>query len=86
MIESGRMLYLNSCAVCHGASAKSGGVIPDLRRSAAIRDRQAFYAIVGEGILSGNGMVSFARNYSPQQIETIRAYLASRAREDVGKP
>lgn len=85
MVESGRMLYLNSCAVCHGASAKSGGVLPDLRRSAAIKDRQAFYAIVGQGILTNDGMVSFARNYSPQQIETLRAYLASRAREDAGR-
>lgn len=86
MVEAGRMLYLNTCAVCHGASAKSGGVLPDLRRSGAITDEKAFYAIVGKGVLADRGMVSFARNYSPAQIETIRAYLASRAREDAGKP
>lgn len=85
MAEGGRLLYLNSCAVCHGASAKSAGVLPDLRRSAAITDGATFYAIVGQGALSDRGMVSFARNYDRAQIETIRAYLASRAREDAGK-
>ena len=83
-VAAGRMLYLNTCAVCHGSRAKSAGVIPDLRRSGAIADRQAFKAVVGDGILADRGMASFARNYDPDQIETIRAYLVSRAREDAG--
>ena len=84
MIAAGRLRYLNSCVVCHGANAKSAGVLPDLRRSNAITDKDAFQAIVGEGILSERGMVSFARNYDRAQIESIRAYLAARAREDAG--
>ncbi|WP_230206857.1 c-type cytochrome [Novosphingobium sp. Gsoil 351] len=85
MIEAGRRLYLNTCAVCHGAGAKSGGVLPDLRRSAALRDRAMFHAIVGEGILSERGMAGFSANYDPGKIETLRAYLAKRAREDAGQ-
>lgn len=84
-VAAGRMLYLNTCAVCHGSRAKSAGVLPDLRRSKAIQDASTFRAIVGDGVLVDRGMASFARNYDPAQIETIRAYLVSRAREDVGR-
>jgi quinohemoprotein ethanol dehydrogenase len=83
-IEAGRMLYLNSCVVCHGSGAKSAGVLPDLRRSSVIGDRDAFRAVVGDGILADRGMASFAENYDAGQIETIRAYLVARAREDAG--
>ena len=85
-VEAGRLLYLNSCAVCHGSGAKSAGVLPDLRRSGAIGDSAAFRAVVGGGVLADRGMASFAKNYDDRQIETIRAYLVSRAREDAGRP
>ena len=84
-VEAGRALYLNTCAVCHGAGAKSAGVLPDLRRSAAIANREAFASILIDGTLTDRGMVSFARNYDRAQVETIRAYLVSRAREDAGQ-
>lgn len=81
-IKQGRLLYLNSCGNCHGSGATSTGVLPDLRYSGAITSREAFYSIVGEGLLSGQGMVSFAKNYSPAQIETIRAYVIDQAHKD----
>jgi mono/diheme cytochrome c family protein len=84
MIAAGRLLYLNSCASCHGAGAKSAGVTPDLRRSGALTDAQAFYAVVGEGALAARGMASFRANYDAREIETIRAYLVARARQDAG--
>lgn len=85
MIAAGRMLYLNSCAACHGVNAKSGGVLPDLRRSETIASREAFRAIVLDGVLEDGGMASFAKNYNPAQTEGIRAYLISRTREDAGQ-
>lgn len=84
MIAEGRMLYLNSCATCHGSGAVSTGITPDLRHSGTIADKDAFYAVVGEGILTERGMVSFAENYDSAEIEMIRAYLIARARESAG--
>lgn len=81
-VASGRMRYLNTCVVCHGANAVSAGLLPDLRHSSAISDRDTFQSIVGGGSLATQGMASFSRNYSPADIENIRAYLVSRARED----
>ena len=81
-IAAGRVRYLNTCVVCHGANAVSAGLLPDLRRSSAISDRDAFGAIVGRGALAAQGMASFSGNYSPDEIETLRAYLVSRASED----
>lgn len=81
-IERGRMIYLNTCAACHGGNVKTAGIVPDLRRSAAIADKQTFYAIVGEGALASQGMVSFKDNYSPAQIEAIRAFIIARAQHD----
>lgn len=84
IVANGRLNYLNSCVVCHGANAKSAGVLPDLRHSSIIADRDAFAAIVWDGILADRGMISFAKNYSRDEIEAIRAYLVKRAREDRG--
>jgi quinohemoprotein ethanol dehydrogenase len=38
--------------------------------------------IVHGGILKGNGMVAWSKNYSPTQIENIRQYITKRANED----
>ena len=84
LIAAGRIRYLNTCVVCHGANVKSAGVLPDLRHSAAIADANTFRQIVGRGVLSDQGMASFARNYNDKEIEAIRAYVVSRAREDAG--
>ena len=83
-VEAGRMLYLNTCAVCHGSGAKSAGLLVDLRRSGVISDAKAFHAVVGDGLLAARGMASFSRNYDARQIESIRAYLVARTREDAG--
>ena len=82
IIEQGRMAYLNTCATCHGGNVRTAGIIPDLRRSGTISDRDAFYAVVGEGILADRGMISFSENYTREEIEAIRAYIVSRANTD----
>lgn len=83
-IEQGRVLYHRSCFGCHGVSAVSGGVIPDLRHSAAIADPKMWTAIVEDGALSANGMVGFRENYSSKQLESIRAYVISQANNSSG--
>jgi quinohemoprotein ethanol dehydrogenase len=66
---------------CHGSSTYSNGVIPDLRRSANLADKETWQSIVIDGVLQDNGMVSFANRLSPEDAEAIRAYIADRARQ-----
>jgi quinohemoprotein ethanol dehydrogenase len=54
-------------------------VLPDLRRSATIADAATWKSVVIEGILKGNGMVSFASVLTPKEAEQMRAYVISRA-------
>jgi alcohol dehydrogenase (cytochrome c)/quinohemoprotein ethanol dehydrogenase len=78
-IEQGCILYHRTCYACHGASAVSGGVVPDLRFSPTIANPDAWKAVLIDGILSDAGMVSFKDTYTPQQIEAIRAYVIGQA-------
>ena len=74
-VAMGQKLY-GYCAVCHG-----GSVLPDLRRSAALTDRDAWKSIVIDGALQANGMASFARWLKPEDAEMIRAFMNQQATE-----
>jgi quinohemoprotein ethanol dehydrogenase len=74
--------YQNSCSFCHGDSGVAGGLNPDLRHSAALNNPKLWQDIVHDGILSNNGMVAWNKNFSADQIETIRQYIIKRANED----
>ena len=79
-VNDGRLLYTQHCYRCHGAGAQSIGVLPDLRRSGALADRMAWSTIVSNGALESKGMVGFKRWLSAEQIESIRAYVALKAK------
>jgi len=81
-IETGRVAYARYCAVCHAPGAVGSTVLPDLRRSGALDNRQAWQQIVHDGALSANGMASFEGSLSPEQVEAVRAYVIKRANED----
>ena len=83
LVAAGQSLYTRNCEGCHGATAVSGGVLPDLRHSAFTRDRDAWNLVVREGILKDSGMVSFAENLDAEEAEAIRAYVIRRAHEPV---
>ena len=53
-------VYGRYCGVCHGDAAIAGALNPDLRRSRALDRRQLAAAIVIDGALQENGMVSWA--------------------------
>lgn len=78
-IREGMKLYHRSCYGCHGPSAMSGGVLPDLRYSRTLGSKEAWDAILIDGILSSNGMVSFKNDYNTAQVEAIRAYVIRQA-------
>jgi alcohol dehydrogenase (cytochrome c)/quinohemoprotein ethanol dehydrogenase len=81
-VAAGTIIYANSCAFCHGDSGMAGGLNPDLRHSAALSNPKLWQDIVHDGILKGNGMVAWSKNFSPEQIETVRQYIIKRANED----
>jgi quinohemoprotein ethanol dehydrogenase len=67
--------------LCHGALAISPGVTPDLRRMNE-NVRAMFDEIVRGGILSDNGMASFADHLSEEDVQAIKSYIQKRALED----
>jgi quinohemoprotein ethanol dehydrogenase len=80
-IQKGERLFQSYCAACHGDVAVSGGVLPDLRVSAAL-SAQAWFGIVLQGALQSEGMVSFSKELSRDDVMAIRAYVISRRNQD----
>jgi alcohol dehydrogenase (cytochrome c)/quinohemoprotein ethanol dehydrogenase len=81
LLQLGMRAYHNHCSRCHGDTAVSGGVLPDLRRSTALSDALRWRHIVLEGVLTARGMVSFRSVLEPAAAEAIRAYVVARAHE-----
>lgn len=79
-VSRGEQIYETTCGWCHGAGTQAGGVLPDLRRSPALADRDTWEAVVIKGMLEERGMVSFASVITPEDAQAVRAYVASRAR------
>ncbi len=77
----GGKLYGQYCEPWHGITAIAGGVVSDLRHSAAIGDGETFDAIVRGVILEAKGMVSFPEALSETDVQAIRAHLIRRANE-----
>ncbi len=78
-IAAGLSNFQRYCLVCHGPGAVGNGVLPDLRKSGTIADAETWKSVVINGILKGNGMVSFASVLSRQEAEQMRAYVIARA-------
>lgn len=79
-VAAGADLFETTCAVCHGSSAVSSGVLPDLRRSGVLTDAAAWRSVVLDGALKDRGMIGFGKYISPQQAEQLRAFVGSKAR------
>ena len=78
-VAQGQALYGRYCQVCHGASAGGGGVLPNLQRSANLGNPDGWHAVLIDGALKDNGMVSFARVLTPEQAQLIRLYVLDEA-------
>ncbi len=78
LIEKGSATYHNTCLVCHGFFAESGGEVPDLRLSQTETFGE-YDNIVLEGALSANGMASFKDILTKDDVKAIRAYILSEA-------
>ncbi len=73
--------YRVYCSRCHGGETHSLNIIPDLRRSAALTSAALWKNIVIDGAFEVNGMIGWSEFLSPEEAETIRAYVAKQARE-----
>jgi quinohemoprotein ethanol dehydrogenase len=82
VVAEGKLHYHTFCNVCHGDSAFSGGVMPDLRHSAILGDADAWQSVVHDGVRAANGMVAFGSQLSKEDIETVRAYVIHRAQQE----
>jgi len=85
VINEGKARYHRFCGTCHGDSAVSGGVLPDLRYSSALNNEKLWNQIVHDGALQTAGMVSFASVLTQPEIDAIRAYVTYRANQDAAK-
>jgi alcohol dehydrogenase (cytochrome c)/quinohemoprotein ethanol dehydrogenase len=81
VVDAGFHLFSHYCGICHGASAVSSGILPDLRYSPLLADQTAFQSVVLSGARREMGMVSFGRVLNAGQAEAIRAYLIKRAHD-----
>ena len=78
-VAAGRDLFNGNCGVCHGLSAVSGGVVPDLRYLSA--DKHASFLGIVYGARASRGMPSFAGRLKPEEVEAIHQYLIKRAHD-----
>jgi quinohemoprotein ethanol dehydrogenase len=76
--KTGYETFEKTCNVCHGSKA-SGHFLPNLLRSQMILTTKDFDGVVIEGQRAPNGMASFKRFLTIDQVEDIRAYLLQEA-------
>ena len=74
IIRRGEELYSHNCGSCHGLSAKSNYVVPDLRYMSE-QTHIDFTGIVLGGSRSHKGMVGFYETNTLEDAEAIHAYL-----------
>lgn len=67
--------------MCHDTSYANRGAFPDLRYSPAIGTAEVMRTIVLDGVMQDGGMASFKGKVSPEELESIRAYLIERANQ-----
>jgi quinohemoprotein ethanol dehydrogenase len=76
-VAKGEKLYHSYCAVCHGAGAVSGGLVPDLRHSSD--DVKKNMPLIIKNGLPGTGMAPFGKWVSEDEAELIQKYIRARA-------
>jgi PQQ-dependent dehydrogenase (methanol/ethanol family) len=79
-IKRGETLYGRNCASCHGISAKSNYIVPDLRYMSE-QTHNEFTAIVLGGSRTHKGMIGFYETLEMQDVDDIHAFLKQEQRE-----
>ncbi len=82
-VNHGAALFGEYCMRCHGTPARSSNQIPDLRRSGVLPDAAAWHEVVLGGALAHEGMVSWRKFLTADDVEQIRDYVESESRAAV---
>ena len=80
LLDEGSWLYKESCSMCHGGGAVSGGYAPDLRASPIVLSEAAFRDVVVNGAKRANGMPDF-NDFNDHQLAVLRHYIRHQAGE-----
>ena len=86
LLAEGEQHYNAHCASCHGNNGRVSSLFPDLKYAAALNAGELFKAIVIDGVLQNNGMVSFANVLTAEQAESIRAYVVKLSNDAKNAP
>jgi len=86
LLAQGESHYNEHCASCHGNNGRVSSLFPDLKVAAALNNAALFNAIVIDGALQNNGMVSFADYLTAEDANAVRAYVVSLANEAKNAP
>lgn len=81
LASQGLQIYAESCVLCHGGGAVSGGYAPDLRASPLTRSYESFKAVLIDGVRE-KGMPRFA-NFDDGKFTALFHYIRQQAREAV---
>ena len=84
LAEKGKTVYSQSCTLCHGGGAVSGGNAPDLRESPIVLSHAAFKEVLINGALLNNGMPQF-KNFRDHEVVALTHYLRKMARESLAE-
>ena len=84
-IETGKDLYLNRCARCHGLNTRSANILPDLRRSPTLASKDTWRSIVEDGALQATGMIAWKSFLPEGGAEAIRGYVAGEAKVEAAR-
>jgi alcohol dehydrogenase (cytochrome c)/quinohemoprotein ethanol dehydrogenase len=79
-LARGKELYTQNCTICHEGGRGMGG-FPDLTRTPMMQSAEVFKAIVYDGALTENGMLSFKKTLTPEDVEAVRAHIVTLANE-----
>jgi alcohol dehydrogenase (cytochrome c)/quinohemoprotein ethanol dehydrogenase len=84
-VAAGADLFGRYCSACHGQSAVSGGITPDLRHSSFLAN-DFWYQIVLNGAMQDAGMASFGKVLDQSTATAIRAYVIHEANQSGQAP
>ncbi|MBV9084705.1 MAG: cytochrome c [Acidobacteriaceae bacterium] len=79
VVRAGAVLFQGHCFICHGLNAVAGP-LPDLRCSSR-QVLDSFASIVLGGTKASDGMPSFSKILSADDVRAIRAYVIARSQE-----
>ncbi|MGH8518693.1 MAG: c-type cytochrome, partial [Panacagrimonas sp.] len=85
LAAKGEALYKNTCVICHGAGAVSGGYAPDLRASPLFASPPALRAVVKDGAKVPLGMPRYT-DMSDADLDALQHFVRRQAAATVGKP